>query len=267
MSVLKVENLSLKKGGHHILKEMSFTLEANKILGIVGQSGSGKSMLSKSLLGLHPSAHFNMEGQIRLGGQLISPKEFPKIRGCEIGLIHQNPMTAFNPVVKLKKQIADVYQSHFKVSRRQAYEDIKNFIKGFGFEDVDRVMEAYPHELSGGMLQRLSIATLLLIKPKVLIADEITTALDPNTKKEIVSLLLKIQKEYKMSILFVSHEVDILKEISHDLLVIDKGEIVDRGSVAYVTSESTHPVSRLLFGQGLSEEVAYVETRKDKQIV
>lgn len=183
MNVLKVDNLSLKTKEKQLLTNISFQLKENTILGIVGESGSGKSMLCKTLLGLHQSKDILLQGHITYNSSLLTKKDFQKIRGSDIGLIQQNPMTAFNPVIKLKHQLMDVYRSHNKVNRKRAYQEIKAFVATFGFEDVDHILESYPHQLSGGMLQRLCIANLLLIKPKVVIADEITTALDTETKR------------------------------------------------------------------------------------
>lgn len=232
MDLLKVENLSVYSKQKTLINNISFTVEKNKILGITGESGAGKSILIKSIIRLLDEKRFSINGKIIFNGEdllKIKLKEIRKIRGKEIGVVFQNPMTAFNPNINIREQMVETIKAHKKISKKQAIEQIKEILTIMKFKDLDRILNSFPCNLSGGMMQRIVIANILLLKPKILIADEPTTALDKENRKIIIDELLKIKREFNVSIIFISHDYEILKEISDEILILKNGEKVAFG--------------------------------------
>lgn len=232
MDLLKVENLSVYSKQKALINNISFTVEKNKILGITGESGAGKSILIKSIIRLLEEKRFSINGKVIFNGEdllKIKLKDIRKIRGKEIGVVFQNPMTAFNPNINIRKQMVETIRAHKKISKKQAIEQIKEILTIMKFKDLDRILNSFPCNLSGGMMQRIVIANILLLKPKILIADEPTTALDKKNKKIIIDELLKIKREFNVSIIFISHDYEVLKEISDEILILKNGEKVAFG--------------------------------------
>lgn len=266
--MLKIKNLNVETHEKKILKEISFIVRENKVLGITGESGAGKSILAKSLLRLLPPKKFTLSGEINYkGGNILdlSTKELRNIRGSDIGIIFQNPMTAFNPIIKIGSQMIETIIAHNRTSKREAKNEVERCLESLKLKDAKKVMNSYPYQLSGGMMQRVVIANILLLKPKILIADEPTTALDNDTKQVIVKEIINVKKIFNMSLIFVSHDYDVLREICDDILVMKSGEIVDCGSKEHILCKSENEYVRKLFNKSLFSENEVMHHFKDRK--
>lgn len=234
MKILDVKNLSVMlKDGTTLIHNISFSLKKNTILGIIGESGSGKSTTIKGILKLLDEEKFNVSGEILLENVdigVFNEKQMQNIRGKKVSIILQNPMNAFDPLVKIGYQITETLRFQYKMKKKEASSAAKEALSLMEFEDVTKVFKSYPYELSGGMLQRVVIAMALALKPKVLIADEATTALDSETKDSIINEILKLKNKYKISIIYITHESEIIKKISDDIVVLKDGEIIEKGA-------------------------------------
>lgn len=234
--MLKVENLSIhfeEKGSlHEVTKHVSFKLEDGEILGIVGESGSGKTMTALTIAGLLKEGAVLESGSIFLEETNIltlKQKEIREIQGKDISMIFQEPMTALNPTMKIGKQVEEALVLHTKLPREKRREKVIKALEDVELESPGLLYNKYPYELSGGMRQRVMIAAAIICRPKLLIADEPTTALDVGTQECILQLLKKINKKYKMSILFISHNLRVVNELCNRVLVMKEGEIVEEG--------------------------------------
>ena len=233
--MLEVNNLriffSSNTQENEVVKKISFKLNKNKILGIVGESGSGKSVTSLALLGLL-SNKATVKGQILYQGiDLVgfSEKDFQKIRGKKIGMIFQEPMSSLNPTKTCGAQVAEILKQHTDLNKTGIYHDVLSLFERVQLATPKRIFNSYPHQISGGQKQRVMIAIAIACKPDILIADEPTTALDVTVQKEIISLLKELQKKNEMSIIFISHDLSLISEIADDLIVLYKGEIIEKG--------------------------------------
>ena len=234
--ILEVKNLCVsvrtKQGLHPLVKDVTFTLEKNHCLGILGESGSGKSITCKAVMGLLDE-HFHVEGEVWFNGKDIlkmSPKERTLIRGKEICMIIQNPMTAFNPLFSMENQLVETLQSHLHVKEKKVLLSLilESFEK-MNLSDGEAILKKYPHQLSGGMLQRIMIALCIALNPSVIIADEPTTAIDVVNQVEVIRELKKVRELYHTSMLFISHDLSILSQISDTMMVMHQGKIVESG--------------------------------------
>ena len=254
MELLSIQNLSVSffsnKEENKILHSISYDLYENEILGIVGESGSGKSISTLSILGLLPkgiskitsgSIHFEGEDLVNLPN-----KSFQNIRGNKISMIFQEPMSALNPSMTCGNQVFEILEQHTSLSKKEIKEETLSLFEKVKLPLPQRVYDAYPHEISGGQKQRVMIAMAIACKPKILIADEPTTALDVTVQKEIIALLKEIQKETKMSILFISHDLSLVSEIADRVLVMFKGEIVEQGTVKDIFKNPRHIYTKAL---------------------
>ncbi len=236
--LLSVQNLCVsffaEKKENRVLHDISFDLHKNEILGVVGESGSGKSVASLAILGLLPNKIAKISnGNITYKGislLQLNEKEYRAIRGNEIAMIFQEPMSSLNPSMKCGKQVIEILLQHTTLSNNEAKEEVLSLFEKVKLPDPKRAYSSYPHQLSGGQKQRIMIAMAIACKPKLLIADEPTTALDVTVQKEIISLLKNLQEEYKMSILFISHDLSLVSEIADNVLVIYQGKMVEYGS-------------------------------------
>ena len=246
--LVSVQNASLSIGGHPILKALSFTIEQQEIVAIVGESGSGKSMTALTLMGLQPKkATLNAE-QLTFESQdlrTLTPQEWQKRRGNTLGMVFQEPQSSLNPTQKCGNQLLEVLQIHRKMNFREGEKLVKKVLDEVQLYETKRVFKSYPHELSGGQKQRIMIAMALLCKPKLLIADEPTTALDVTVQKEIIELLKSLQKKYKMSVLFISHDLALVKQLADRVLVMYQGSIVESGTSKFLFK---NPIRKLLSG-------------------
>ncbi|GAA4110220.1 ABC transporter ATP-binding protein [Aquimarina addita] len=237
-TLLSVKNLSVSFSSENkenqVLHNISIAMAPNEILGVVGESGSGKSVTSLAIMGLLPKNVTTINsGSIQYDGRSLlnmDAKELRAIRGNEIAMIFQEPMSSLNPSMKCGKQVIEIILQHTKLSKSEAKSEVLSLFKKVQLHDIERAYNSYPHQLSGGQKQRIMIAMAIACKPKLLIADEPTTALDVTVQKEIVALLKQLQQEYKMSILFISHDLSLVSEIADKVVVMFKGKIVEYGS-------------------------------------
>ena len=241
-ALLSVKNLSLgfksRNTTNAVLHDISFDVLANEIVGIVGESGSGKSVTNLAVLGLLPQKSVDISsGEILFeGADLLnySTQELQEIRGNAISMIFQEPMSSLNPSMRCGKQVTEILQRHKKLSAQEAKTETLNLFEQVKLPRPASVFKAYPHKISGGQKQRVMIAMAIACKPKLLIADEPTTALDVTVQKEIILLLKELQKETGMSILFISHDLSLVSEIADRVIVMYKGKIVERGTAASI---------------------------------
>ena len=228
--LLDVHRLNLGIEGNTLLKEISFQLSENEIVAVVGESGSGKSLLALSLLGLQPknavvtAQHLFFQKQSLLS---LQTQDWQKLRGNKMGMIFQEPQSSLNPSMRLGKQLKEVLEQHTSLSRKKQEDKIREALLEVQLLDPERILKSYPHEISGGQKQRVMIAMALLNHPQILIADEPTTALDVTVQKEIIELLKRLQKKRNMSVLFISHDLALVKKLADRVLVMYQGEIIE----------------------------------------
>lgn len=245
--LLRIQNLDAFFGSNQVLSNVSFNLKRGQKLALVGESGSGKTVCAQGIVRLNPdvklAGSINFEGQELIGA---SERDLRKIRGCEIGMIFQEPMTALNPVMRIGAQIGEVLTLHLGLSKQDAYKQSVALLAETGIQDADKKVDAYPFELSGGQRQRAMIAMAVAANPKVLIADEPTTALDVAVQGQILALLDRLQKEHNMAILYITHDLNLVRRFADDVLVMQKGHIVETGTVAEVFKAPKHAYTQLL---------------------
>lgn len=226
-----------------LVNGVSFDIAEGEAVGLVGESGSGKTLSALAVLSLHPRGVHVTGGSINFNGQDLAALEYEemrKIRGNQISMIYQDPMTALNPVMKLGDQLLEVLQSHEDVPSEGA-DRVRSVLKDVGIPDVNRAMESYPHEFSGGMRQRIMIAMALLLSPKLLIADEPTTALDVTIQQQILALVSEERRKRKMSMLWITHDLGVVANLVDRLNVMYAGRIVESGTVEEIFNNPKHP--------------------------
>jgi peptide/nickel transport system ATP-binding protein len=247
--VLTAHHLTVELGTAdpvRILDGISFRLEPGRTLGVVGESGCGKSMTALALMGLVPTPS-NITGSIRLGDtELLGMTEEHRrrLRGKRLAMIFQEPMTALNPVVTVGAQIAEMLEVHEHASTTQARSRAVELLHQVGIAAASERAQAYPHQLSGGMRQRVMIAMAIACRPEILIADEPTTALDVSVQAQILDLLLELQRREGMAMLFISHSLGVISEISDEIMVMYAGRIAEHGPATAVLQHPTHPYTR-----------------------
>lgn len=247
--LLDVEDLAISfrtRGGEvQAIRGVSFHVDKGETLAIVGESGSGKSVTSQAIMKLVPTPQgMYKRGQIRFQGtELIakSEKEMQAIRGKEIGMIFQDPMTSLNPMMRVGRQITEVLLKHEKMSKQAANARGIELLKLVGIPSAERRFQQYPHEFSGGMRQRVVIAMALAANPKLLIADEPTTALDVTIQAQILDLMKDLQKKIGMSIIFITHDLGVVARMADRVAVMYAGQIVETGTVSEIFYDPRHP--------------------------
>ena len=252
--LLSVENLTIsfkrEKEFIPVVHQLTYELYENEILGIVGESGSGKSVSSMAIMGLLPSSISKIaNGSIVFEGKDISlllDQEFQKIRGNEIAMIFQEPMSSLNPSMKCGMQVAEILEIHTSLSKKEIKNQVISLFEKVKLPNPEELFSKYPHQISGGQKQRVMIAMAIACKPKILIADEPTTALDVTVQKEIIQLLKELQRETKMSILFISHDLSLVSEIANRVLVMYKGQIVEQGIAKEIFENPQHNYTKAL---------------------
>jgi peptide/nickel transport system ATP-binding protein len=261
--LLSIHNLeiSFKKEGAYsaVIKNISYELLENEILGIVGESGSGKSVSSLAIMGLLPT-HISKitQGEIVFDGKNVaqlSEKELQHLRGNAIAMIFQEPMSSLNPSLKCGFQVQEILLQHTALSKSASKAETLSLFAKVKLPDPELIFDKYPHEISGGQKQRVMIAMAIACKPKLLIADEPTTALDVTVQKEIIQLLKDIQQDTGMSIIFISHDLSLVSEIAHRVLVMYKGQIVEQGEVEQIFKNPEHNYTKALIASRPSLEV------------
>ncbi|MCM3568668.1 ABC transporter ATP-binding protein [Neobacillus mesonae] len=257
-NLLTIKQLAIEfsspTGPVRVIENVNLTLEAGETLGIVGESGSGKSVTASSIMRLLPKDLAEIsDGDIQLKGQSIvklSDSEFRKIRGSKISMIFQEPMTALNPVFKIGSQISEMILQHRKKSKKEAKAEVINLLREVGISAPEQIVNSYPHQLSGGMRQRIMIAMAIAGDPEVLIADEPTTALDVTIQAQVLELLKKIQRERGMSIILITHDFGVVAELCDRVCVMYAGQIVEQGKVSTIFNNPRHP-----YTQGLLKSI------------
>ena len=258
--VIKVEDLRVyfhtKKGDSKAVDGNHFTMYENETLAIVGESGCGKSVTAMSILGL-----VSEPGEIMPGSKIVymgnvdrdedglnlataTDEQIRHIRGNEISMIFQEPMTSLNPVMKIGDQITECILMHNNISKQEAWDKAVEMLKLTGVPRVERMMKEYPFQLSGGQRQRVMIAMALVCKPKILIADEPTTALDVTIQAQILDLMENLKQKTGTSILFITHDLGVVAEVCDDVVVMYSGRVVEKGDVRSIFASPSHPYTR-----------------------
>ena len=254
--VLSVKNLSVvfhtPDGDVAAVSDVSFDLRSGETLGIVGESGSGKSVTASSIMRLNNSVTASTSGSILISGVDIltaDESEVRRVRGSEVAMIFQDPLSALNPYYTVGKQIAEAYLVHHPhVSKSDARSVTLEMLKKVGIPNPEKRIDEFPHQFSGGMRQRIVIAIALINNPKVLIADEPTTALDVTVQAQILDLMKELQAEFNMAIVLITHDLGVIAEAAKDVLVMYGGRVVERSTVEALFSEPTHPYAWGLLG-------------------
>lgn len=249
MSLLEVKNLEAsiktKTGAIHAIEDISFSMEKGEILGVVGESGCGKSMTALSILRLLPTPPIEISGgQILYDGQdllKMSKASIRSIRGNRISMIFQEPMTSLNPVYTVGNQIMEAIHFHRKVSRKVCWEQAVKMLKMVGIPAPEQRMKEYPHQLSGGMRQRVMIAMALSCQPELLIADEPTTALDVTIQAQILDELKRLQKQTGTAIMLITHDLGVVADMAQKVLVMYAGKVVEYADTIDIFSRPLHP--------------------------
>jgi len=255
--LIQVENLKIsflrQKQWFEVVKGISFSINKGEIVGLVGESGSGKSVSSLAIIGLLPEKYSKInEGKILfyenedkpIDLTSLSEKDYQSFRGDKVAMIFQEPMTALNPVQKCGNQVMEMILLHNKITKSKAKQRVIELFKEVLLPDVERIYNSYPFELSGGQKQRVMIAMALSCNPDLLIADEPTTALDVTVQKTILELLKSIQKKYGIGVLFITHDLGVIKQIADRVIVLYKGEIVEKGDVNEVFFNPQHSYTK-----------------------
>jgi oligopeptide/dipeptide ABC transporter ATP-binding protein len=252
--ILSVEGLSVafrtERGAVRAVDDVSFSIFPGETLGIVGESGCGKSVTALSILRLLPTPPAQIEnGSLRFGGRdlrTLSERELEAVRGDEIAMVFQEPMTSLNPVHTVGAQIVEAIRLHRPDSRREARARAISLLERVGIRDASEVIDAFPHELSGGMRQRVMIAMALSCEPKLLLADEPTTALDVTIQAQILDLLQSLRRSSHMAILLITHDLSVVEHHTDRVLVMYAGEVVESASVGDLFRRPAHPYTRAL---------------------
>ncbi len=251
--VLSIEGLSiaLPRGADrpHAVDQLDLTLRPGEIICLVGESGSGKSMVARAILGLLPPRVRIAAGALRFGATDLAQADETRlraIRGLEIGMVFQEPMTALNPLHRIGQQVDEVFRLHTDLSRRARRERVVQLLADVHLPDPERLYRAYPHQLSGGQRQRVVIAMAVALRPKLLIADEPTTALDVTTQAQILAQLRELQRERGTAVLFITHDFGVVADIADRVAVLQRGQLVEEGRRDDVLRSPVHPYTRSL---------------------
>ncbi|MGN0340518.1 MAG: ABC transporter ATP-binding protein [Lachnospira sp.] len=269
-AVLEVDhlrvNFKINNQETSAIEDVTFKIEEGMTLGVVGESGCGKSVTATSIMGLlPPSVGKIAEGKIILDGQELTamkPDELRKIRGDKISMIFQEPMTSLNPVYTIEKQLTEMIMSHKKMSRKEAFEKGVEMLEKVGIPSPRQRMKEYPHQLSGGMRQRVMIAMALSCDPLLLIADEPTTALDVTIQAQILDLMLDLKKKMNTVIMLITHDMGVVAEVADYVMVMYAGKVVEYADVRTIFKNPKHPytVGLLKSIPRLDQDVAHLYT-------
>jgi peptide/nickel transport system ATP-binding protein len=257
-SLLSVKKLNVTISNSTILKKISFELQKNEILGFVGESGSGKSITAFSIINLFNSKKLQQNGKIFFNGDRIdsmSNKEFEKIRGSQISMIFQEPMSSLNPSMKCGNQVLETILKHKIIKPKKGVLRVLDLFQKVRLKNPKVVFKKYPHELSGGQQQRVMIAIAISCNPKILIADEPTTSLDGIVKEEIICLLKEIQEKTKMSVIFVSHDLNLVSKFANNIIVLNKGVVVESGETSHVFNNPQNAYTKMLLNSRTPKKI------------
>ncbi len=249
--VLEVENLSVDirvpAGTLHAVSNVSFSVRPAETLSLVGESGCGKSITSLAIMRLLPKAARLSANKVLFEGQeltQLSEKEMSRLRGNRMGMIFQDPMTSLNPVYRIGDQLEEIYIRHKRAGRKEARERAAYLLEKIGIINPGQRLTQYPHQLSGGLRQRMMIAMMLMCDPKLIIADEPTTALDVTVQVQILQLLRSLQEEFRMALILITHNLGVVARMADQVAVMYAGQIVEAGSSTDVFRRPTHPYTR-----------------------
>ncbi|KUJ75248.1 ABC transporter ATP-binding protein [Thiomicrospira sp. XS5] len=252
--VLSVENLAIKAGDTSLVKNISFQIQPGEIFALVGESGSGKSLTSLAIMRLLPEALDITGGQIVLNEEslfLLPEVKMQRVRGQQVAMIFQEPMTSLNPVMKVGDQVAEALKVHLKMNRQAARKKVISLFEEVGIPDPEARYDWYPHQLSGGQKQRVMIAMALACEPDLLIADEPTTALDVTIQAQVLELLKRLRDERGLAILFITHDMGVVNEMADRVAVMKQGELVEQADKAHFFANPTHPYTQKLLADAV----------------
>ena len=270
MALLELRNLhtyfKTKRGIIKAVNGVSYAVEAGKTLGVVGESGSGKSVSAMSILQLLDGNGYIDSGEILFNGKELTGmpvKEMQKIRGNEISVIFQEPMTSLNPVFTIEKQVSEPFIIHQGMSKKEAYAHVISMLRDVRIPNPETVAKQYPHQLSGGMRQRVMIAMALACRPKLLIADEPTTALDVTIQAQILKLMNDLKREQGTSILFITHDLGVIAQMADEVAVMYCGQVVEMASAKtiFTSGAYSHP-----YTEGLMVSIPRLDTPINKRL-
>ena len=251
-AILKVENLNVtlrhRRVSKKLVEDVSFEVHPGECLGILGESGSGKSMTVKSVLGLLDK-NFQVSGSAIFDGQDLlkeTKEELRRLRGSRITMVLQNPMTCFDPLYRIGNQMAETFATHTSWNAQEIRSRCLEIIDQMRIRNGEEVLEKYPHQLSGGMLQRIMIGIAMALQPELLIADEPTTAIDAITQYEILEEFIRIKKQKNTAMLFITHDLGAISKVADRILVMNSGHVVDSGSFDHILKHADDPYTRML---------------------
>lgn len=250
--VFELNDLHVSLQSHHkeieLVRGVSFAVAPGECLGILGESGSGKSMSTKAAMGLLDHS-FHVKGSAQFQGEELlgkSAEELRRLRGGKVGIILQNPMTCFDPLYRIGQQIAETFSAHNNWTAEEIHIRSLELLEKMRIRNPEEVLEKYPHQLSGGMLQRIMIGIATAMKPALLIADEPTTAIDAITQYEILNELLHIKENHNTAIIFISHDLNAISRVADRIVVLNHGAVVDRGDFQHILHHAQDPYTKLL---------------------
>ena len=251
-AILKVENLNVtlrhRRVSKKLVEDVSFEVHPGECLGILGESGSGKSMTVKSVLGLLDK-NFQVSGSAIFDGQDLlkeTKEELRRLRGSRITMVLQNPMTCFDPLYRIGNQMAETFATHTSWNAQEIRTRSLGILEQMRIRNGEEVLEKYPHQLSGGMLQRIMIGIAMALQPELLIADEPTTAIDAITQYEILEEFIRIKKQKNTAMLFITHDLGAISRVADRILVMNSGHVVDSGSFDHILKHADDPYTRML---------------------
>lgn len=257
--MLEIKDLHVRfhDADHEAVRGISLTVADGEIMGLVGESGSGKTVTAMVVSGLMPRRKADVSGQVLLDGKdllVLDAAQMRKRQGCAISVVFQEPMSAMNPVMRIGPQVEEALRVHTKLSAQERRERALQALRDVDLPDAEAVYDKYPHQMSGGMLQRAMIAAAIISRPKLLLADEPTTALDVTIQAQILELLRRLNREMGMSILFISHNLNVVRKLCTRVAVMEKGLIVETGDTQQVFYDPQAPYTQRL--------IAAIPTRK-----
>jgi peptide/nickel transport system ATP-binding protein len=266
MPLLTVENLTVefptRRGTLRALDGVSFDIDTGEILGVVGESGAGKSLTGAAIIGLLEPPGRIAGGEIRLDGKridILPPEQMRRIRGKQIGTIFQDPLTTLNPLLTIGRQLIETMQTHMRLSDSEARKKAIGWLEEVGIPAAARRIDAFPHEFSGGMRQRVVVALALCAEPRLVIADEPTTALDVSVQAQIITLLKRLTRDHGTAVMLVTHDMGVIAETADRVAVMYAGRIAEIGPVLNVIKHPAHP-----YTEGLMGSIPPIEHRVDR---
>ncbi len=248
---LRIESARRGEPAHALLEGLSLDVGRSEFVAVVGESGSGKTLAARAILDLLPPGVRRAGGSITLAGRALTAltaRELRKVRGAEVGMVFQEPMVSLNPALTVGRQLAEGLELHFGCSCREIRERSVEMLARVRISDPAQALSRYPHEFSGGMRQRIMLASVLLLRPKLLIADEPTTALDTLSQREVLDLIVELARDHGVATLFITHDLGLVARYAERCVVLEKGRLVESGATRDVLTRPAHPYTRRLIG-------------------